>query len=91
MNSAFTTTVTVTGPTDERLLYAPLENVLRLTVCLTRHGEAPKSIDWYAFGDQWNHSKKVYAAIPQGDPYTAAVAIARTLHLLPNQLVAAEK
>jgi alpha-N-acetylglucosaminidase len=55
------------------------------------NGEAPKSIDWYAFGDQWNHSEKNYAAIPQGDPYAAAVAIASTLHLLPNQPLAAEK
>jgi alpha-N-acetylglucosaminidase len=54
-------------------------------------GEDPKSIDWYAFGDRWNHSQKAYAASPQGDTYTAAVAIARTLHLLPNQPLAAEK
>jgi alpha-N-acetylglucosaminidase len=48
-------------------------------------GEAPKSIDWYAFGDRWNHSRTVYRATPQGDSYTAAIAIARTLHLLPNE------
>ncbi len=54
-------------------------------------GEDPKSIDWYAFGDRWNHSQKAYTASPQGDTYTAAVAIARTLHLLPNQPLAAEK
>jgi alpha-N-acetylglucosaminidase len=48
-------------------------------------GQAPRSIDWYAFGDQWNHNKKIYAATPQGDTYTAAVAIARALHLLPSQ------
>jgi alpha-N-acetylglucosaminidase len=45
-------------------------------------GEAPKSIDWYAFGDRWNHSQKAYSATPRGDSYTAALAIARTLHLL---------
>jgi len=44
-------------------------------------GEPPRSIDWYAFGDHWNHSRKVYSANPQGDPYTAALAIARTLHI----------
>jgi alpha-N-acetylglucosaminidase len=44
-------------------------------------GEPPRSIDWYAFGDHWNHSRKVYSVNPQGDPYTAAVAIARTLHI----------
>jgi alpha-N-acetylglucosaminidase len=48
-------------------------------------GEAPKSIDWYAFGDQWNRSRKIYNTSPQGDTYAAALAIASTLHLLPNQ------
>jgi alpha-N-acetylglucosaminidase len=47
-------------------------------------GEAPKTIDWYDFGDHWNHSKKVYSATPQGDTYTAALAIANALHLAPN-------
>ena len=48
-------------------------------------GETPKKIDWYAFGDRWNHSQKAYSATPQGDSYTAALAIARTLDLLPNK------
>ncbi len=48
-------------------------------------GEPPKAIDWYAFGDHWNHGKKVYDASPRGDSYTAASAIARSLNLLPNQ------
>ncbi|WP_433973692.1 alpha-N-acetylglucosaminidase [Tunturiibacter lichenicola] len=48
-------------------------------------GEAPKSIDWYDFGDHWNHSQKSYTAVPQGDPYAAALAIAHALHLAPNQ------
>jgi alpha-N-acetylglucosaminidase len=48
-------------------------------------GETPKPVDWYAFGDRWNHSRKVYDVNPQGDPYNAALAIARTLHLAPNQ------
>jgi alpha-N-acetylglucosaminidase len=47
-------------------------------------GEAPKAIDWYAFGDNWNHSRKTYDAEPQGDSYTAALAIARALHLAPG-------
>jgi alpha-N-acetylglucosaminidase len=47
-------------------------------------GNAPKSIDWYAFGDRWNHSQKVYDTNPKGDSYQAALAIARTLNLLPN-------
>jgi alpha-N-acetylglucosaminidase len=54
-------------------------------------GEAPKSIDWYAFGDQWNHSRKAYSTEPRGDSYTAALAIARTLHLLPSQSHRAEE
>ena len=48
-------------------------------------GEAPKAIDWYAFGDQWNHSQKAYDATPHGNSYDAALAIAHTLHLAPNQ------
>jgi alpha-N-acetylglucosaminidase len=54
-------------------------------------GDAPKSIDWYAFGERWNHSRKVYSATPQGDPYTAALAIARTLHLAPSQQLEAHE
>lgn len=48
-------------------------------------GAPPKSIDWYAFGDTWNHSQKVYEVDAQGDSYNAALAIARALHLAPNQ------
>jgi alpha-N-acetylglucosaminidase len=48
-------------------------------------GAPPKNLDWYAFGDRWNHSQKVYNVNPQGDPYTAALAIAHNLHLAPNQ------
>jgi alpha-N-acetylglucosaminidase len=48
-------------------------------------GVPPKSIDWYAFGNTWNHSHKVYEVDPQGDSYNAAFAIARALHLAPNQ------
>jgi len=48
-------------------------------------GESPKTIDWYAFGDNWNHSQKAYDATPHGDPYAAALAIARTLHLAPSK------
>ena len=45
--------------------------------------QPPKPIDWYAFGDRWNHSRKQYASTPQGDPYAAALAIAHELHLAP--------
>jgi alpha-N-acetylglucosaminidase len=48
-------------------------------------GEAPKTIDWYGFGDRWNHSQKAYDATPRGDSYDAALAIARALQLAPSQ------
>jgi alpha-N-acetylglucosaminidase len=47
-------------------------------------GNAPRSIDWYTFGDRWNHSQKVYDTNPTGDSYKAALVIARTLNLLPD-------
>jgi alpha-N-acetylglucosaminidase len=43
--------------------------------------QPPKPIDWYAFGDRWNHEDKAYPATPQGDPHEAAVRIARELKL----------
>jgi len=48
-------------------------------------GEPPKPIDWYAFGDRWNHSRRRYSATPVGDSYAAAVAVARDLGLAPEQ------
>jgi alpha-N-acetylglucosaminidase len=54
-------------------------------------GEPPATIDWYAFGDRWNHSRKVYSTQPQGNAYIAATAIARALHLLPDQSTKAER
>ena len=48
-------------------------------------GEPPKPIDWYAFGDRWNHSQQTYRATPQGDSYAAAVEVARELKLAPSQ------
>ncbi len=46
-------------------------------------GQPPKPIDWYAFGDRWNHETKTYPATAQGDTYEAATRIARELKLLP--------
>jgi alpha-N-acetylglucosaminidase len=54
-------------------------------------GETPKQVDWYAFGDRWNHSQEAYRVTPQGDSYTAALAIARTLDLLPNKSIKPER
>lgn len=48
-------------------------------------GRAPEPIDWYALGDRWNHSHKQYTATPEGDSYTAALEIARALHLAPGE------
>ena len=48
-------------------------------------GEPAKPIDWYAFGDRWNHSRTHYTATPEGDSYAAALEIARQLHLAPGE------
>jgi alpha-N-acetylglucosaminidase len=45
--------------------------------------EPAKPIDWYAFGDRWDHSQRQFTAMPKGDTYAAALAIARELHLGP--------
>jgi alpha-N-acetylglucosaminidase len=47
-------------------------------------GQPPQPIDWYAFGDRWNHETKSYPAVPEGDAYQAATEIARRLKLMPN-------
>lgn len=43
----------------------------------------PAPIDWYAFGDAFNRQTNPYTAVPLGDPYPAAQAIAEDLHLTP--------
>src|ERR1017187_425650 len=50
--------------------------------------QPPTPIDWYAFGDRWNHSRRQFTATPQGDTYAAALAIARELHLAPGDIPA---
>jgi alpha-N-acetylglucosaminidase len=44
-------------------------------------GQAPKEIDWYAFGDHWNHETRPYPAAPTGDSYSEAVRVAQILNL----------
>ena len=44
-------------------------------------GTTPKPVDWFAFGDLWNRSNKVYPANPAGDTYRAAATIAEALGL----------
>lgn len=47
-------------------------------------GKPPAAIDWYAFGDHWNRSRKTYTAVPVGNSYSAALAIARSLNIAPD-------
>jgi alpha-N-acetylglucosaminidase len=46
---------------------------------------AKSTIDWYAFGDAFNRQTKPYTAVPLGQPYPAALAIANDLHMAPPQ------
>jgi alpha-N-acetylglucosaminidase len=46
-------------------------------------GQPPKPIDWYAFGDRWNHETQAYTPTPEGSAYEAATSIARELKLAP--------
>jgi alpha-N-acetylglucosaminidase len=46
-------------------------------------GQPPQSIDWYAFGDKWNHETRSYSPTPEGSAYDAATAIAQELKLAP--------
>lgn len=47
-----------------------------------RTGQPAKPIDWYAFGDAWNHGTQHYASEANGDPHAIATAVANALHLL---------
>jgi len=44
-------------------------------------GAAPKPIDWYAFGDQWNRSTRQFPTQPQGDTYAISTQVAESLGL----------
>ena len=44
----------------------------------------PKPIDWYTVGDEWNRKSTKYDALPAGQSYAAALAIARDLKLAPQ-------
>jgi alpha-N-acetylglucosaminidase len=44
-----------------------------------RTGTPPKSIDWFALGDAWNHGTQPYSDQPTGDAYTVATRVAETL------------
>ncbi len=60
-----------------QMYFASLEEAL-----LT--GAAPKSIDWYAFGDTWNRSMKHYDANPRGNTYEMSMEVAKALRLAPG-------
>ena len=44
-----------------------------------RTGMPAKPIDWFAFGDVWNHGRQHYATEPQGDSWSIAMRIEKTL------------
>ncbi|WP_263414255.1 alpha-N-acetylglucosaminidase [Terriglobus aquaticus] len=44
----------------------------------------PVPIDWYAFGERWNHGTESFSAQPTGDAYGMASKVAESLHLSPN-------
>ncbi len=44
-------------------------------------GQPPKPIDWYAFGDHWNHETKTYTMQPEGSSYALAREVAKRLGL----------
>ena len=50
-----------------------------LSAAMKTHSQ-PTPIDWYAFGDKWNHSTNPYPATPSGSSYEAAQVIAQSLH-----------
>ena len=61
-----------------QLFFASLERSLD-------SGKPPEAIDWYAVGERFNRSTKAYPANAAGDPYRAALEVARALHLAPDQ------
>ncbi|MFT3791356.1 MAG: alpha-N-acetylglucosaminidase [Rudaea sp.] len=67
-----------------RMYFASLERSLAT-------GKPPETIDWYAVGERFNRSMKTYPAKAEGDPWRAALAIARALDLAPDQADAASK
>ena len=46
-------------------------------------GKPPEPIDWYAFGERWNHSDNRFSPEPKGDAYRASLVVATALHLAP--------
>ncbi len=46
-------------------------------------GRPLQPIDWFAFGDAWNHGHQHYATEPEGDSHALAAKVARTLGIDP--------
>jgi alpha-N-acetylglucosaminidase len=44
-----------------------------------RTGEPPRSIDWFAMGEAWNHGSQVYNDQPIGDAYQLATRVQEAL------------
>ncbi len=57
-----------------RMYFDSLETALKSNT-------APKSIDWYAFGNRWNRAPTHYVEDPTGDTYAQSLAIATILGL----------
>ncbi len=65
--------------------YAPRWKLYFQSLLLSLDAQSPpKPIDWYAFGDAFNRKTNPYTAVPLGQPYPAAEAIAEDLHLAPR-------
>lgn len=48
-----------------------------------RTGVPAAPIDWFAFGDSWNHAGAAYSGKPRGDPRRLALEVARALEIVP--------
>lgn len=47
-----------------------------------KEGNSPAPIDWFQFGEQWNHDRRTYHSEPQGDSWSVALHVARQLGIL---------
>jgi alpha-N-acetylglucosaminidase len=48
-------------------------------------GTPPQPVDWFELGDAWNRGSGVYPSAAQGDTYSIATRIAKTLNLAAHQ------
>lgn len=50
-----------------------------------RTGIAPSSIDWFAFGETWNHAQTRYPVQAHGSSWSMALQVAEALGIAPSQ------